>query len=149
MSYESTYLKIAYPEEHQDPFYETYESQVNSTDEILFMQKIQNNLIIGGGGIISFSSITQQLTWTQDFIVPVFHYGKKITLSYGPDNATRVASILDGYALVIEIPYVLTDNITTNIKVLSQLTPLNHQQWVLGFRTGTKVYFKGLSPVGT
>lgn len=146
---ETTFLAIPYPDENSDPFWDMYESQMSALDQIAFMSKIQANLFVAGGGSISFSSGTQILSWTSDLIIPVYHYGYKITVPYGPDNLTRAAIVPDGYAIVVEIPYVLTANVVAEMKILSQLTPANHAQWILGWRNGTKVYFKGMSPVGT
>jgi hypothetical protein len=146
---ETTFLKIPYPDESADPFWDTYEAQMSAIDQSMFMCKIQCNLFVGGGGVVSFSPGTQTLSWTSDFIVPVYHYGYKITVPYGADNVTRSAIIPDGYAIVVEIPYTMTANVVAEMKIISQLTPANHAQWVLGWRTGNKVYFKGMSPVGT
>jgi hypothetical protein len=148
----STFLQIPYPSEGQDPFYDTYLSQVEALDQVIFMNKLQNNLFVGGGGIIGFTPSSGLLYWTEDFVVPVFHFGKKMSIPYGPlgsiENPIRNTTILDGYAIVLNIPYTMTGNVSVSMQVLSQLTPLNHQQWVMAWRLGTKVYFKGMNSVG-
>lgn len=140
----TTFMQFPYPDDGQDPFYDAYQTQMQALDEAAFMSKIQNNLIIGGGGAVALNSSTGVLTWTGDFVVPVFHFGKKITVSFGPDGPIRACGLPDGSALVLEIPFTMADNVVLNFSVLTQLTPLNHQQWIAGLRLGSKVYFKGM-----
>jgi hypothetical protein len=146
---QSTFLKIPFPSENEDPFWDGYLAQIEAQDALAFQAKIQSNIFVGGGGTITFTPGTSTLNWTSDFIIPVFHYGKKITISFGPDNLNRQAIIPDGYAIVVEIPYSMTDNVVGQMRLLAQLTPANHQQCVIGWRLGNKVYFRGMSPVGT
>jgi hypothetical protein len=147
MTEQTTFMKYTYPSEGENPFFDAYLAQMEQIDQANFMTKIQNNLFVGGGGVISFASTTGTLTWTEDLIIPVFHFGKKISIPYGPLGSIRSAVVLDGYAIVVNIPYTMTDNITGTMQILSQLTPLNHQQWVFGWRLGNKIYFKGMSSV--
>jgi hypothetical protein len=145
----STFLKIPYPSEKEVPFYDSYLAQVEAQDAVAFMAKVQANVMVGGGGTITFTPGTSTLTWTTDFVVPVFHYGKKISIPFGPDNVNRHAIIPDGYAIVVEIPYSMSDNVILPMRLLGQLTPANHQQCVIGWRFGNKVYFRGMNSVGT
>lgn len=146
---QSTFLKIPYPSEKENPFYDPYVAQIEAMDTIMLMSKIQANVFVGGGGTITFTPGTSSLTWTSDLIVPIFHYGKKITIQFGPDNLNRQATIPDGYAIVVEIPYAMADNVVLPMKLIPQLTPANHQQCVIGWRYGNKVYLRGMSPVGS
>lgn len=148
MAEQSTFMQFTYPSEGENPFYDSYLAQVEQLDQALFMNKIQNNLFVGGGGTLTFTPSTGVLNWSDDFIIPIFHFGKKLNVPYGPFGTSRTATLLDGYAIVVNIPYTMSDNVTASMQILSQLTPLNHQQWVMGWRSGNKVYFKGMNPVG-
>jgi hypothetical protein len=141
-------MNIPYPALDEDPFWDSYEAQMRELDRFLFMQKLQGSLFIGGGGVVSFVAGTGILTWTDDFIVPILHLGKKINVEFGPNMATRNATLSDGAALVIEIPFTMTANQTQSFQLKSQLDVANHQVWVAAVRMGTKVYFRGLAPVG-
>lgn len=147
MTEQTTFMKYSYPSEGENPFYDSYLAQMEQIDQANFMAKLQSNLFVGGGGTVTFTSATGALNWTDDFIIPVFHFGKKISIPYGPLGAVRQAIVLDGYAIVVNIPFTMSDNVVGTMQILSQLTPLNHQQWVLGWRFGNKIYFKGMSPV--
>lgn len=144
----STFMKFSYPSEGENPFYDSYLAQMEQIDAAAFMSKIQNNLFVGGGGTLTFTSGTSTLNWTDDFIVPIFHFGKKMNIPYGPIGTNKSCTILDGYAIVVTIPMTMTENIVASMQVISQLTPLNHQQWVMAWRCGNKVHFKGLGTIG-
>ena len=146
MQKNTTFMKFPYADE-LEPDWDAYEAQMQSQDEAAFMAKLQNNLFVAGGGTILLNATSNLLTWTADFVIPVFHFGRSLLVSFGPDEATRACSLPNGAALVIEIPFTMTANVVTTVTGLSQLTPLNHQQWVLGWRYGNKVYFKGLGVV--
>ena len=64
------------------------------------------------------------------------------------DGATRQVGLLDGQALVVEIPFAMSANVTRNFSVVSQLQQTSHTQWVAAVRIGDKVYFRGLGEVG-
>jgi hypothetical protein len=143
----TTYLKVPYPSEGDEPFFTTYESQMASLDEMIFCTKIQNNLFVAGGGTKTLTPSTNTLTWTADFVIPVFYYGKKITIPYGPGSAFRQVQLLDGQALGVDIPMVMQDNTVGQMQVYSQLTPANHQTWIFAWRYGNNVFFKGMSQI--
>jgi len=144
----TTFLEIPYPDENQDPFYLAYRQQMEAMSRVMFMSKIQAQLLLGGGGNITFNHSTNLLTWTQDFIVPVYYYGYKLSIRFGQDFVSRQASLADGSALVIEIPYVLTENKVVNFQVQNAINQQNHQLFVCGFRAGNKVYIKGVGAFG-
>jgi hypothetical protein len=148
MANRSTYMKFTYPEEYADPFWDDFEALIREADKATYMNKIKGNLIIGGGGSVVFNSVSGLLSWTEDFVIPLPQFGFGLTVSFGPDGATRQAGLIDGSALVVEIPFAMTQNETRTFSVVSQLTATSNTQWVAGIRIGDKVYFRGLAPVG-
>ena len=138
------FLGIRYPSEFEDPFWDAYEAQMQDTDLILFLRKIQNNLFIGAGGTLNWNGGSGVLTWTDDFVIPVFHWGRRILVRYGTDNLTRAVNLLDGQALVVTVPVVMNQDVTVNFSVVSQLTPTAHNQWVAGWRVGSNLQLKGI-----
>lgn len=141
-------LGIPYPDEDAETYYDVYVSQMRELERLTLSAKIQNNLIIGGGGTVSFNAGTNLLNWTSDFTLPVLVFGKKITVSFGPDAATRQAALSEGSALVLEIPLSMNTDITRSFQVLNQLDINNHLLWVAAIRLGGKVLFRGLGPIG-
>lgn len=144
----TTFLDITYPDENANPFYNAYRQQMESMSRILFQTKLQAQMIMGGGGTVTFNSGTNTLSWTQDFVIPVYYYGYKLNVVYGPDFSTRSAVLSDGSALYIEVPFVLTENKNINFSVGSSINKENHQLLVVGFRSGSKVYLNGLGVIG-
>lgn len=141
----TTFLGIDYPDENQDPFYESYEAQMQQMDQIIFMQKVMNNLFLSGGGTRTWNGGSGSFSWSADFVIPVFHWGKKINVQFGPDNMNRFVAIPDGSALVVTIPFVMNENITVNFAApVAQLTQQSHSQWVAGWRYGSVLYLKGI-----
>jgi len=141
-------LEIPYPDEGDEEFYGSFQSMMRELKRLTLMNKIQTSSLLGGGGTIAFTVGTGLLTWTADFVLPILHYGKKITIPYRPNGATRTAALRYGSALVIEVPYTMNADQVTNFNVLNQLDRLNHQLFVLAVRIGSKVHFRGMSPIG-
>lgn len=136
------FLGIQYPAEDCDPFYDQFVSLVRDLDSILFMRKIMNNLFIGGGGTRSWGGGV--LLWTDDFVIPVYHWGKRILVRYGPDGLTRGAGIQDGQCLVVNIPMSMNGDVVINFSVLDSLDQARHDQWVVGWRYGSALQLKGI-----
>lgn len=141
----TTFMQISYPSEYQDPFWETWTAFVSKIDEQIYMNKVMNNFILSGGGTIAFSSSTGVLSWTQDFVIPYLEYGYKILIKYGPDGAARQATLSDGEALIIEIPFAITQDAEVNAQVTNQLAPAGYDKWVVGYRKGSNFYFRDRS----
>ena len=141
-------LNIPFPDEDNESWYQTYVSQMREMERLMLMGKLHSNLLIGGGGSLSFNIGTNTFSWTADFLLPVLHFGRVITIPYGPDGSTRTAALSEGSALVLEIPYAMNANVTKNFQVLNQLDIQNHQQWVAAIRLNNKVIVRGLGVFG-
>jgi len=144
----TTFLEIPYPEENQNPFYDAYRQQMEAMSRILFQVKLQSQFIVSGGGVVAFNAGTNTLTWTQDFMIPVYYYGFKLNVRFGPDYANRQALMSDGQALYIEVPFVLTQNMVVNFSQGTAINKDNHQIFVVCYRNGNKVHFNGLGAIG-
>lgn len=148
MALSSTYMKYSYPDEYANPFWDDFEALVRQVDKASFMSKLKSNLLIGDGGTVSFNSTSGIISWTGDFVIPMPHFGFKLTVSYGPDGISKQMGLLDGSAIVVDLPFAMSQNETRTFQVSSQLNQSSNSLWVAGVRIGDKVYFKGLSPVG-
>lgn len=138
------FLGITYPDEHCDPFYDQYVQGILDTEKVAFFSKIFSQMWITAGGTRSWSGVGGLLTWTQDFVIPVPFWGRKISVVYGPDAATRAVAVADGQLLVITAPMGMAANTTKNFEVISQLDPARHDQFVCGMRVGNVLYLKGI-----
>jgi hypothetical protein len=147
MSELTTYMNFTIPSENEDPFWESFVQMTRDLDKSSFMRRLKENMFIGDGGTVTFSSITGLLQWTTNFIIPIPHFGLKVSVVYGPDNLNRRASLADGSMLLIDVPYTMTANVTTNFRLATQLNTTSQQEWVAAIRIGSKVYFRGLAPL--
>lgn len=138
----STFLRIPYPEENQDPFWDTWKSFVQELDKHVYMAKVKSNLMLLGGGTVTFDSGTGVLEWTEDFTIPYLETGYKLVVSYGPTDGFRQATLSDGEILYVEIPYAMAQDVTVQCYVASTLDGAS-DKWVLGVRSGDHFYFKG------
>ena len=141
-------LNIPYPDEGQEEFYDSFVSMMREIERITLMNKLQTSLFLGGGGTVTFTSGTSVLQWTDDFVIPVPHYGQKITVENGPISGVRQATLPDGAMLILEIPYTMNNDITTDFLQVTQLDRLNHQQCVFAVRIGDKVHLRGAGVIG-
>jgi hypothetical protein len=58
-----------YPEQHQDPWYEVFVDLIRALDASGFAAREDRNIILTGGGTLSWLPTTSGLTWTEDFLV--------------------------------------------------------------------------------
>ena len=144
---QTTFLKIFYPSENENPFWEIYQKQMEGLDSILFMQKLMGNMFMSAGGTRTWNGGTGLFSWTQDFKVPVYHYGKVISIVYGNDNITRSVGLQDGECLYIEVPATINANLSMNFKKAAQLDVKKHNQLVLAYRMGASLYLKGIGEI--
>lgn len=136
----TTFRKLAYPGENSNPFWEQWRGLMNQIDAELHLRQLMSNMIPDGGGTITFNSGSNLMTWTADFVVPLFHWGFSLNLVFGPDDSTRNANIQNGQALIVTVPSSLNANRDLNMTVVSQLTTTANNQWVLAWNnSGTLV----------
>ena len=132
----TTYRTIPVPGENSDPFYDQFRAFANQLDIELHYRQVMSNIIPGGGGTIGWNSGSGVMTWTDDFILPVFHWGFSIQAVYGPDGATRAAGLASGQALMVELPASMNGNVTKNFSLISQLTVTATNQYIVAWNNG-------------
>jgi len=141
------FLKFPIPGEDSDPFYDQFVELMTVVEKWSYMSALMRNFFLTGGGTLSWDGTNGILQWTDDFIVPVFFWGKRLLLRYGSDNASRNLQLQDGQAIVAEIPFVIGTDSVINIAALSQLDQLKPNQWVMGWRNGSTLWLNGMGEV--
>src|SRR4051812_33539168 len=101
-------LKLPYPEEFTDPWFETFTAFVEAVDVALYAAREDRNTLIFGGGVVTFNASTGVLAWTSDifFLSPVTGYRWKL--------ATGSVTVADGqlaFATVSRAPQ--SENVVT------------------------------------
>lgn len=72
-------LNIPFPDEYQDPFFVDYTDQMNDLESWLKISWEEGQLLVYGGGTISFSS--PNVTWSSDIIIESPMTGNKVTIT--------------------------------------------------------------------
>ena len=128
-------LALPEPGENSDPFIDQFRAYSAALERVIFFNKIMMNMTLFGGGTKTWDAGNVLFMWTDDFIIPVPHWGRKITVQFGPSGTTRAANIANGAVLYVTVPAVISTNVTRNFEVTSQLgNPITtHDRWVVAW----------------
>lgn len=126
-------LKIPIPGENSEPFFDQFTEYTRVLEDAIFYRKLFANMLMSGGGTRIWSAGSSLFTWSADFVIPVFHWGRQIIVEFGPDGSTRNANVPDGSCLVVDIPASMNSNQTRNFRVVSQLNVNANNEWVAGW----------------
>jgi len=135
----SDLTNIPYPDEDQDPFYDTFVDFVTDVD-IKFYGLLQSvgNIIIPAPSI-NWDGVGV-LTWTGDFIMPILKTNFQLAVRFGPDGQTRSMTLNDGDKVVIVAPVTSSENIVANFLVVPGAVAYQAGLFVFGMRVGTRFY---------
>jgi len=140
MALESDFTKIPYPEEKEDPFFESFQSMVKSIDSKIYgLLASAGNIVIPPNNI-NWDASQSLLTWDSDFIVPILSTNRKLFVRFGPDQITRTAIIADGEKLIIVAKLTSNEDIVANLQVISNEVPWEDGLFILGMRSGNGLY---------
>lgn len=138
------FLQIPMPGEDSDPFYDQFKQMTFVMEKIMFMRKLMVNMLVTGGGTLTWTSGSSVLNWTDDFIIPVFHWGKRILIVYGTSGTVRAQNIPNGFALYITIPTSLSADVSLNFQVGAQLAVTRHDEFVIGWNNNGTLVMRDL-----
>jgi hypothetical protein len=133
---ETSKLNLPYPTEGQPQWSSIFSAMMNTVDAYIWCAIENTNLILTGGGAISFVSGTGTLSWDEDFVLISTLSGGEITIPAG-----SLPGIADG-----EIFYVTVARPVSGLRELtmSKGTSLggNYNNVFLGLRRGTDVILR-------
>lgn len=109
-----------YPEYKEKPYYETFKKFVGDVDVDVYYLKTASNTFLCGGGSLSWNGPLGVLSWTADFSIPIIMSGYVVQVKFGPDNVNRAISIVPGGFAYIQLPTVITDNTTRNMRAAAK-----------------------------
>jgi len=139
MANNTVFNNWTFPEEFEDPFFNTFQNMIGAIDSAFHSEKVLRQTILGGGGTILWTA-GGGLSWGADFTVPIFTSGLKVTLAFGPDNQTRVAVIEDGEFLHAIVPTAISENVTINMLTASKILATEQRALIIGWRDGNTLY---------
>jgi hypothetical protein len=130
--------QIPYPDSNERDWDATFAAMVNTIDYSLFAAREDRNILILGGGTMTFTAATGVLTWGADIQLLSPISGYITTLAAGS------ATIPDNNYFYVQITRGPTSNITVTSKVgfTVQNNPSGDDQFLIGFRKGSIVHFR-------
>ena len=129
-------LALPYPDENQDPFYDSFTAFAESVDQSLFAAQEDRNIIFSGGGTLTFDSGASTLTWSADFQFTAAETGFSWSVSAG-----TLAGISDGKLVAVTLVRNPTSNVVCTMATYDSI-PINNDKLVIGVRRGTTFVFR-------
>jgi hypothetical protein len=124
-----------YPEQRQDPWYEVFVDLIRALDASGFAAREDRNLILTGGGLMSWFPGGAGLTWDSDFLVfspSTGFFSRIVANSLAPD---------DGQVIRAEIVRHPGQNVNVAAEVAS-IAKNTDDSLILGIRLGTNFIFR-------
>jgi len=132
---ETQRMSMPYPDEHEDPWYASFEDLMVALDGHDFASFEDRNLFIMGGGTFDWDADTDALVWDDILEVHTPSTGKLQSLAAGS------IAIADGEMWVVDITRGASDIVTLADTVEAQLDP-SDAILALCIRRGSKLYFR-------
>lgn len=124
-----------FPTENQTPWYEAFEDLIEAQDSSSFAARDDRNLVIAGGGNLSWNVATSTFQWTDVIRVLSPITGGLLTV---PASALVLD---DGDAVFVNLVRAVPQSNTLSPAVGSQI-PSSDTSFLLASRTGDVVYFR-------
>lgn len=130
-------IRIPYPNEFQDPFYDAFVAMMESLDSALYATREDRSSLIMGGGTVSFTvaGVNGALAWSQPLEILSPIAGFLLSVSAGAIN------LLDGDMLFIRV--VRSPTLSQSIiLVVARNIPNEQDAILIAIRRGNTVYFR-------
>ena len=130
-----------FPNKDSDPWFEAFESMVTAMDSSGYAAREDRNIILSGGGLVSFTASSGLLAWTAPIVLisPISPF--KMTIPIGSVNLN------DGQFFYVNVTRAPTGTISLSALVANQ-APNTNDAFVIAVRDGTAVYFRNGASVG-
>lgn len=131
-------LKLPYPDEFVDPWYDAFVALVQALDFSLYTIREDRNIILSGGGTVAFDATSGTLSWTAPIYLLSSVTGYRWRIDAGSKVLTdgQLAYITIARAPQSEVAYTLiAGNVTPN-------EPNGDSQILLCVRSGARVHFR-------
>lgn len=129
-----------YPSKDADPWFDGFEDMTGAMDASGYASREDRNILISGGGTVSFVASSGLITWSQPIVFMSPIAGFKLTLGAGS------ATLADGAVLYVNVTRSPTGNTSLSPLVASQV-PNTDSAMLVAIRSGSAVYFRNGSQV--
>jgi hypothetical protein len=128
-------MQWPFPAKDRDPWYETFEQMATAMDSSGYASREDRQIIMGGGGDVTFDAGTNSLTWAESLDFYSLISGFKVSIA-----ATTVA-IADGEVIYLNLTRSPTQNISVSTAAANQV-PNTDDAMAIAVRVGTVVYWR-------
>jgi hypothetical protein len=136
----STRAKLPYPSEQRDPWFDQFLAFVQAVDSAVYAEREDRNLVIMGGGAVSWDATTNILSWVANIELPASPVGFLWRIVPG---SLVVADNQFIYFQAVRSP---TDNVNVTLSTGAQVPGLisedANNSILFGVRRGSRVYFR-------
>lgn len=128
-------LQWPYPSDAQDPWFSAFESMVSAQDSTGYANREDRQLIITGGGSVSFDLGTSTVTWSADIEIVSPISGFKLVIAAGD------ADIAEGGCIYVNLTRAPVGNVALAMLSAGSV-PNTDDAYVLAVRNDDIVYFR-------
>lgn len=133
-------MQWPYPTKDSDPWFDGFESMTGAMDASGYAAREDRNILISGGGMVSFTASTGLLAWSAAIVVMSPIAGFKLTVPAGS------VTLVDGACLYVNVTRAPLGNASLSSFVAGQV-PNTDSALLLAIRNGSAVYFRNGSQV--
>jgi hypothetical protein len=130
-----------YPAENEDPWFDGFEDLIAALDASGYASREDRNLIMGRGGIVSFSAGTGLLSWDSPLEIYSTIKGFIFTIPVGS------VSLQEGELFYVDLVRAPTGEQTV-VPVVASQVPASDTAFVVGIRRETDVFFRFGKKIG-
>jgi len=131
-------MRWPYPAEGVDPWYDSFEGMVSAQDSSVFGLEEAKNVILSGGGIISWDAASGLLQWANSFVLNASSTGFLEEIEAGSAYLNNDGDVL--YVRFINGP---SDNVILVARVTGALPAADLERTlVICRRSGSRIFFR-------
>lgn len=138
---QTPYTGWNYPEENQDPHYDTLQTFFNEQDDTVYgLMNSAANIILPPGSM-AWAQLTAggTLSWTGNFEIPLL-CGFSLYIQFAPDGVSKSVTLNDGDRLVVSVPRTASGIVNANFKVVNGAVTFENGLITVGFVRGNKFH---------
>jgi hypothetical protein len=124
-----------YPAENQDPWFDAFVGLIIAIDYSGYAAREDRNIILMGGGIISFDAALNTLSWASPIVLLAPNTGFLWTIPAGS------VTLFDGRLLYVDLVRAPTAP-TTLLPLVSNQVPSSDTAFLLAVRRGSRVFWR-------
>lgn len=140
MARETDRLEIPFPDQGENPYFNTFKSMMNNIDDRVFSAVVDRNLIIKGGGDWTFDAGNDTVSWSSDITIHSHVTGYRVNIT-GPDSVT-IEDGWFGYGEIVRTPQSNSSISMQSAAKLSQSMDKLDDLVVMFRREGSELIFR-------